>query len=98
MHDDLDKIIRDIREAHKKDTTPADVENPSDIANQELESAMSYEGSHQERQARVFCKQLGINYDKLSKDEFASQINIFKKSSLLKGQPNKRGKNNSKRK
>ena len=27
---------------------------------------------------RLFCKQLGINYDKLSKDEFVSLINISK--------------------
>ncbi|MBR4577981.1 MAG: hypothetical protein IKO22_00055 [Oscillospiraceae bacterium] len=93
VYDDLDKIIADIREAHKKDTTTAEVVSPSDTAQQELKAAMSYEGSAEERQARVFCKQLGINYDKLSKDEFAGLINILKQSSLLKGRPNKRGKN-----
>ena len=98
VHDDLDGIIRDIREAHIKDTTTADAVNPSDMARQELEAAMSYEGSPEERQARLFCKQLGINYDKLSKEEFVTLINILKKSSLLKVQPNKRGKNKSKRK
>lgn len=97
VHDNLDGIIRDIREAHKKDSTTADTVNPSDTARQELEAAMSYEGSPEERQARLFCKQLGINYDKLSKDEFVSLINILKKSSLLKGQPNKRGKNNKRK-
>ncbi len=97
VQDDLDGIIRDIREAHKKDITTADEVNPSDTARQELEAAMSYEGSPEERQARLFCKQLGINYDKLSKDEFVALINILKKSSLLKGQPNKRGKNKSKK-
>lgn len=96
VHDDLDKIIADIQEAHIKDTTTADADNPSDTARQELEAAMSYEGSAEERQARLFCKQLGINYDKLSRDEFVSLINILKKSSLLKGQPNKRGKNKRK--
>lgn len=98
VHDDLDTIIRDIRETHKKDSTTADEVNPSDTARQELESAMSYEGSAEERQARLFCKQLGINYDKLSKEEFVNLINILKKSSLLKGQSNKRGKNKPKRK
>ena len=97
VHDDLDGIIRDIRELHKKDTTTAEEVNPSDTARQELEAAMSYEGSPEERQARVFCKQLGINYDKLSRGEFVSLINILKKSSLLKAQPNKRGKNKKKR-
>ena len=98
VHDDLDKIIADIREAHKKDSTTADAFNPSDTTRQELEAAMSYEGSPEERQARLFCKQLGINYDKLSKEEFVTLINILKKSSLLKVQPNKRGKTKPKRK
>ena len=97
VHDDLDKIIADIRGAHIKDATTADAVNPSDTARQELEAAMSYEGSPEERQARLFCKQLGIKYDKLSKEEFASLINILKKSSLLKVQPNRRGKNKPKR-
>ena len=96
--EEVSEIITDIRENHKKDTTTADELNPSDTARQELEAAMSYEGSPEERQARLFCKQLGINYDKLSKDEFVTLINILKKSSLLKVQPNKRGKNKPKRK
>ncbi len=98
VHGDLDKIIADIREAHKKDSTTADEVNPSDTVRQELEAAMSYEGSPQERQVRVFCRQLGIDYDKLSKEDFASLIRILKKSSLLKIQPNKRGKNKPKKK
>ena len=66
VHDDLDGIIRDIREAHIKVTTTAEAVNPSDSTRQALEEAISYEGSPEERQARVFCKQLGIDYDKLS--------------------------------
>ena len=58
---------------------------------------MKYEGSAEERQARLFCKQPGINYDKLSKDEYAGLINILKKSSLLKKLPNKRGNNNKRK-
>lgn len=90
VHDDLDKIIADIREAHMKDTTTAEVVNPSDTVKQELESAMSYEGSAEEKQMRVFCRQLGIDYDKLSKEEFVSLINILKKSSLLTNQPTRK--------
>lgn len=65
-HDDLDRIIRDIREAHKDDTTSADAVNSSDMARQELEVSMSYEGSPEERQAYLFCKLLSINYNKLT--------------------------------
>ena len=93
VHQDLDRIIRDIREAHRKDVTTADVVNPADTARQALEEAMSYEGSAEERQARLFCRQLGINYNKLTKEEFSSLIRILKKSSLLKNLPNKRGRN-----
>ena len=93
VHEDLDRIIRDIRETHRKDSTTADVVNPADTARQALEEAMNYQGSAEERQARLFCRQLGINYDKLTKDEFSSLIRILKKSSLLKSLPNKRGRN-----
>ena len=96
VHDDLDRIIREIREEHIKDTTTADAVNPSDTARQALKEAMNYQGSAEERQARVFCKQLGINYDKLTKDEFVSLISILKKSFLLKRPSNKHGKNKAK--
>ena len=92
VHDDLDSIIRDIREAHRKDITTADAVNPADTARQALEEALNYEGSAEERQARLFCRQLGINYDKLTKDEFAGLIRILKKSSLLKTLPTKHGR------
>ena len=94
VHDDMDRIIRDIREAHRKDPTTADAVNPADTARQALEEALNYEGSAEERQARLFCRQLGINYDKLTKDEFAGLIRILKKSFLLKTRPNKRARNN----
>ena len=68
VHENLDGIIRDIRVTHIKDSTTSDTVNPSDSARQALEDAMSFEGSPEERQARVFCKQLGINYDKLTKE------------------------------
>ena len=94
VHDDMDRIIRDIREAHRKDPTTAEAVNPAETARQALEEAMSYKGSAEERQARLFCRQLGINYDKLTKDEFAGLIRILKRSFLLKTRPNKRARNN----
>ena len=86
VHDDLDRIIGDIREAHVEDVTTADTENPSDAVKQELESAMSYEGSAEENKARLFCRQLGIDYDKLTKEDYVTLINILKKASLLNNQ------------
>ena len=93
VHEDLDAILKDIREAHKKDSTTADEVNPSDTVRQELEAAMSFEGSKEEAQVRLFCRQLGIDYDSMSKEEFTVMIGVLKKSSLLKGPRNKRGQN-----
>ncbi len=42
VHDDLDRIIRNIREAHIMDTTIADAVNPSVTVRKELEAAMNY--------------------------------------------------------
>ncbi len=89
LHGDLDVIARDIRDAHRKDTTTADVASPALDAQRKLEEAMSYEGSPQEKQARVFLSELGIDYDKLSKDEFVLLIGILEKSSLLKAPKNR---------
>lgn len=53
---------------------------------------MSYEGSPQEKQARVFLSELSIDYDKLSKEEFVSLIGILEKSKLLRNRTSRRGK------
>ena len=62
ISDDLKLILRDIREAHKTDVTTADIISPAAEAQKKLQEAMQYEGSEQEKKARVFCVQLGINY------------------------------------
>ena len=67
IFEDLRSIIRDIREAHKSDTTTADVVSPAEESLRQLESALSFEGSPEEKQARVLLSQLGIDYDALTK-------------------------------
>ena len=80
VHQDIDSIIRDIRDAHQKDTLTADAETPAAEVQKQLETAMNYEGSEEEKKARVFLASLGIDYDSLSPEEFVTQINILKKS------------------
>jgi hypothetical protein len=54
---------------------------------------MSYEGSSQEKQARVYLAGLGIDYDAITKEEFVTLIGILQKSKKLKiRQGNQRGK------
>ncbi|MCD8381704.1 MAG: helix-turn-helix transcriptional regulator [Clostridiales bacterium] len=98
VHEDLDKIIADIRNAHADDKYTAPEDSGAEQAKAALEEAMSIEGSEQEQQAIYFCKQLGINYRKLSHEEFVSLVSILKKSKLLQSGISQRGKTRSKRK
>ena len=98
ISDDLTAILSDIREAHRKDATTADEDSPAAEAGRRLQEAMSYEGSPQEKQARVYLASLGIDYDALSREEFVTLIGILKKSRKLQiRQGSQRGKGHWKR-
>lgn len=92
VHQDIDVILRDIRDAHRTDSTTADADSTADDARKILEEAMSFEGSDKEKQLRIICGQLGIPYDKLTPDEFAGMISALQKSKVLKSQMGLRGK------
>ena len=92
MHNDLDVIARDIRDNHQKDNTTADTASPAADAATKLEESMRFEGSPQEKKARVFLAELGIDYDKLTGEEFVTLIGILEKSTLVKSQSKQRGK------
>ena len=92
VHQDIDGIMRDIRDAHRKDALTADAETPAREAQKQLETAMSYEGSENEKKAHVFLASLGIDYDALSQEEFVTVINVLKKSAHMKSPYSQRGK------
>ncbi|MCD7801714.1 MAG: transcriptional regulator, partial [Clostridiales bacterium] len=77
VHEDIDIIIADIRNAHADDKYTAPEDSGVEQAKNALEEAMSIEGSEQERQAIYFCKQLWIDYKKLSYEEFVSLVAIL---------------------
>ena len=90
--EDMSVILKDIREKHKADTTTADEDSYVAGVQKQLQEAMSFEGSPQEKQVRIFCNQLGIPYDKLTKEEFVTLIGILKKSKHMKSGISQRGK------
>ena len=92
VHKDIDGILHDIREAHRKDTATADTASPVAEIQKQMEAALHYEGTEEEKKARLFLATLGIDYDKLTPEEFVTQINILKKSEHLKSPNNQRGK------
>lgn len=97
IHKDLDTILFNIRDAHIKDAITAPETSVAEDLKKELDAAAEFAGSDQERQARIFCMQLGINYDRLTPEEFSSLVGILKKSKLLKSPLSKRGKSSTKK-
>lgn len=92
VHDDIDAIIRDIRENHVKDSNTASEVTIAEELKRQIEDISNFKGSSQEKQARTFCNQLGIDYEKLKSDEFISLVGILKKSKYLRPLGNKRGR------
>ena len=92
VSEDIGRIIRDIRAAHKGDSEGAPVNTVAEELRRDIEETMNFKGSDLERQAMLYCKQLGINYSKLTELEFRQLIHILNKSSLLKTHGSKRKK------
>ena len=78
VRDDLNLIIRDIREAHKKDSESAPQTTVADELKENLEAVENFKGSRNEKLVVLYCKQLGINYKNLSDEEFRWLIRILK--------------------
>lgn len=68
--DDLNLIIRDIRETHKKDSESAPQTTVADELKENLKAVENFKGSRDEKLVVLYCKQLGINYKNLSDEEF----------------------------
>ncbi len=62
-----------------------------------LHEAISFEGSPQEKQARLYLASLGIDYDAITKEEFVTLIGILQKSKKIQiRQGSQRGKKRKK--
>ena len=90
--DDLKGILRDIRSEHRPDIMTADEVSLAATVQGQLQDAMNFEGSSEEKQVRSFLATFGIDYDKLTKEQFVSLIEILKLSKYLKSPINQRGK------
>lgn len=83
VHDDIDAIIADIREAHKKDKTTAEGQTTAAKLRQAIEDAMQFEGSDQEKQMRIYCNLLEIPYDDMPPEEFDAVLRWLRRSKVL---------------
>ena len=82
IHSDIDNMIEDIKEAHRQDSTSA----PKDAVAEKTTGRWrkpSFTGSPQEKQVVVMCRQLRIDYTKLTPEEFQVMIRVLGKSKHL---------------
>ena len=90
--DDLKGIFRDIRNEHRPDTMTADETSLVATVQGQLQDAMNFEGSVEEKKIRAYLATIGLDYDALTKGEFVSLIGILKKSKYMKNPISQRGK------
>ena len=90
--DDLKDILRDIRNEHRPDTMTADETTLVATVQGQLQEAMNFEGSSEEKKIRAYLATIGLDYDALTKEEFVSLIGILKKSKYMKNPISQRGK------
>ena len=88
LHDDLDSIAQDIREAHLKDKTTADPQPTLEDVKEKFEQAVQ-QGSQEEM---AICDRMQIPFEKISSEDFSAFLRILSLSKLLKNPNNMRGK------
>ena len=89
---DLTGILRDIRDTHRKDATTADETSAALDVQKQLQDAMDYKGSTEEKKARLFLANLGIDYDALTVEQFTNLIEVLKLSKHMNSPISQRGK------
>ena len=96
LHDDLDRIVKDIRDTHKSDPTTADAEQSVQATMKNIApmffQALDYEGTMDEKRAFLVCRTLNIDYNKLSDDEKLYFARVCRKSPDLRNVFSQRGK------
>ncbi len=90
--DDLKGILCDIRSEHRPDTMTADETSLVATVQGQLQEAMNFEGSSEEKKIRAYLATIGLDYDALTKEEFVLLIGILKKSKYMKNPISQRGR------
>ena len=90
--DDLKGILRDIRNEHRPDTMTADEVSLAATVQGQLQDAMNFEGSVEEKKAKALLATLGIDYDAITMEQFVNLIEVLKLSKHLKTPISRRGK------
>lgn len=92
IHNDMDSIIKDLRESHLIRNDSAPVTSTAEELKRNIEEILNFKGSRVEQLLFTFCKQTKIKYHKLSEEEKKWLIKIVQKSEFTKSHIPQRGK------
>ena len=95
IHDDLDAIVKDIREAHKSRNESALDDpkyDPVTLMTKTLNELQQFKGSELEKRVFIFCKSNGIIYSKLTDEEKIWLTKIIQKSKKVQATISQREK------
>ncbi len=85
LHDDLDSMVRDIREAHLKGKTTAGPQPALDEVKENFEQAIQL-GNNTEAMIHAFCVKMQIPFEKISSEDFSAflrMLSLFHKKAPL---------------
>ena len=77
IHEDLDGILADIREAHKHDRLSAPEENPAAEFGKDIAEITKGEGEKNEAAMKAAAKMFGLNKEDLSDEDWAAFVRII---------------------
>ena len=96
VHDDIDGIMADIRNAHaQRQNKPVD--SPTESIKRDIEEAMNSTEDRVEMLLRQALTRLGVPYAKVTEEEKQTIINVLRKSKRLQSGIPMRGKGKRKR-
>ena len=78
--DDVERILRELKQTHRKDSTSASEKDSAETFKKYLERLTQLEGNKEEKRARMFCELAQINYEKLTDEEKRQLLQICKKA------------------
>ena len=92
VHDDIDGIMEDIKEAHRGRAESAPKNSVVTELKKDLDEVANFKGSRLEQWLLIYCKQNRLPYHKLTEEEKQWLIRIGSKSDFMKSHIQQRGK------
>ena len=92
VHDDIDGIIEDLRQAHVGRSDSAPKTSVLEEIKRDLDEVASFKGSRLEQWLLIYCKQNRLPYHRLTEEEKQWLIRIGSKSDFMKSHIPQRGK------